>query len=133
MKVLEELTAKALQTGQKISDKVKDVNDTVGLNNEIAQHEAEILNLYAFVGQLIIDQEHLKNFSDISDLGLQAKLKDFSDEIAEKKMQLSVLLDKRCQKTGKGRCKTCGAEISCNDIYCAKCGTRTSILQGVEL
>lgn len=122
MKVLENLTEKVLQTGQKVSDKVKDANDTMELNNDIARHEAQILEIYAMAGKLVIEHEHTNSYNCVTDDELRSGLIEYGNQIADVKMELSALLDKRCKKNGMAICKECGSEVSRDMAYCPKCG-----------
>lgn len=96
-------------------NKTKDISETIRLNSLVAQNGKEIEGLYTKIGETYVSMH--KDRPD-------AEFIEYVDKIKELELQNDEYRLKIERIKGTKKCKSCGAEISKDSIFCNVCGTK---------
>ena len=104
---------KVEQTAKSASDSVQKMNEKSRLKKEIAQHEADINQIFINIGKKFMEEN-----PDNADYA------EFFSQIADKKALIESTQTQLTALEDKINCKNCGAPLAKDAKFCDKCGAK---------
>lgn len=103
-------------TGKAVGEKTKQSTDLVKANIKISSEEKELAEIFCEIGKLYYDNN--KETPCCDDMkALFDKVNEKSEAIASLKNQVRLI-------KGIVICEACGTEVSAENDFCGKCGTK---------
>lgn len=103
-------------TGKVVGEKTKQSSDLVKINFKISSEEKALLELYCEIGKTYYENN--------SDNPCCDTMKELFDKVAEKASQIEALKNQVRVIKGVAVCTNCGAEVSAENDFCGKCGSK---------
>lgn len=115
MDFLKNFGEKVSETGKAVGGKTKQVSEIAKITYKITAEEKAVEELYALLGKACYEAENAK--AESAYFGQCEEISAKMDAIEELKKQLNAI-------KGIIVCENCKAEVSNENDYCGKCGTK---------
>ncbi len=119
MAFFEQLGKKITDAGQNVAQQTRNFADVTQLNNEIAEKEKKIRELFTSIGQSYY--ENHKNDADAEEKNKIEVITALYEGIIESNEKIK-------QIKGIVKCQSCGADIPYDAAFCNVCGTKVQEL-----
>jgi rubrerythrin len=101
--------------GKNLTDKGKDIVEITKLNSQISSEKENIKGIYLKIGEQVYQE--FKN-------GTESPYAELCGQIAEIEAKIQELSDKVLELKNALKCPSCGAEVTKENAFCPKCGTK---------
>ena len=101
-------------TGRDVSQKAKDLTGLAKLNMDIRAKEEYVLRQYTEIGKQYYEQHKEDTEQVFGEMPL----------ITEALAEIEAMKNEIVELKGLKKCRSCGAVLNIEDVFCTKCGTK---------
>lgn len=115
MAFLDDLSKKVTKLGQDVSQKTKNVTDSMKINSQINDQKKNLSKMYEDLGRMAFSKEVIR--SDAQCGNMISMIEAAEKTLRDLEQQLSVA-------KGEVQCKNCGSFVPMENAFCPQCGAK---------
>lgn len=119
---LDKFASKVNDLGNKVVEKTSNSTENIRLTNSIKDEERQIASAYQEIG---------KKYRELYAAAPAPEFAELLKDIAKREILINEYRKKIQQNKGKMNCQSCGFEIECTAVFCAKCGAKNPVAEEI--
>lgn len=113
---------KVNELGNKVVEKTSNSTENIRLTTSIKDEERQIANAYQEIG---------KKYRELCGSNPAPEFAGFLEDIEKREVLIAEYRKKIQQNRGRMNCESCGNEIECTAVFCAKCGAKNPVAEEI--
>ncbi|MBQ8687088.1 MAG: zinc-ribbon domain-containing protein [Ruminococcus sp.] len=118
----DKLANKVNELGNKVVEKTTTSTENIRLTTSIKDEERQIANAYQEIG---------KKYRELCGANPAPEFAAFLEDIEKRELLITEYRKKIQQNRGRMNCESCGNEIECTAVFCAKCGAKNPVAEEI--